>query len=290
MKKLRVAVLMHERDSMHVVRRYVLTLMADCWREDGHEVVFVFGAGTFVPADVAIVHVDLSVVPPEYLQLAARYPVAINGRVADIRKRRISPDLLLSSGDAWPGRVIVKSDLNYGGLPEGRRLDQPGDGLLRRTLRPHLSRWGINMPSRVAGGPTSYRVHQRLADVPAADFAREDLVVQKFIPEMDGAHYCVRHFSFLGDRVSCVRLRSAGPIVNGTNCAPVEPVEVHPQIAALRDELGFDYGKFDFVMADGEAVLLDANKTVGCASNIVNDPELLRLRRYRAAGLYSYLR
>lgn len=290
MTKLRIAILMHERDSRHVVGRYIITLMAEHWRDDGHEVVFLFGTDTFLPADVVIVHVDLSVVPDSYLEFAARYPVAVNGRVTDIRKRTIGRDLTLEAGDAWTGPVIVKSDLNYGGLPERRRLDQAGDPRLLRALRPHLSRWGLTPPSLGASGPASYRVLESLAEVPAAVFGDPALVVQKFLPERDGPHYCVRHYSFLGDRSSCVRLRTAGPIVNGTNSAPVEPVDIHPRIVELREELGFDYGKFDFVVVDGEAVLLDANKTIGCARNIVNDPELRRLRRYRADGLYSFLR
>jgi hypothetical protein len=32
-------------------------------------------------------------------------------------------------------------------------------------------------------------------------------------------------------------------------------------LRAERARLGFDYGKFDFVVVDGEAVLLDANRT-----------------------------
>ena len=41
-----------------------------------------------------------------------------------------------------------------------------------------------------------------------------------------------------------------------------ELVEPHPHIVERRHELGFDYGKFDDVVV-GEAVLFDANKTVG---------------------------
>ena len=40
------------------------------------------------------------------------------------------------------------------------------------------------------------------------------------------------------------------------------------ELRALRRQLGFDYGKFDFVMHEGRAVLLDANKTPGRARNL----------------------
>ena len=55
----------------------------------------------------------------------------------------------------------------------------------------------------------------------------------------------------------------------------------------LRQELGFDYGKFDYVVHDGRPVLLDANKTTG-AAGLPLTPELVAARRYRAEGLYSF--
>ena len=86
----RIAILWHARDRTRRLDRYVITRFADYWREGGHEVRFVFGPGQFVPADIAVLHVDLSVVPEPYLELAARYPVGINGRVRDIRHSAFS--------------------------------------------------------------------------------------------------------------------------------------------------------------------------------------------------------
>ena len=60
---------------------------------------------------------DLSVVPSNYLEFASLYPVAVNGRLADIRKSHVSANLT-APGDGWDGPVIVKSNLNYRGLPE----------------------------------------------------------------------------------------------------------------------------------------------------------------------------
>ena len=116
----RIAILMHEKDGEHTIHQYVITLLADHWREDGHEVFFLFGTKRFVPADLIIVHVDLSVVPDSYLRFAARYPVAVNGRVRDIRKSTFSTGLLRPD-DLWQGPVIVKSDFNYAGEPERLR-------------------------------------------------------------------------------------------------------------------------------------------------------------------------
>ena len=80
----RIVLMFHEHDRRRL-GRYVITRLAKTWREDGHEVVFAFGP-RFVPGDVGILHVDLSVVPDPYLESAARYPVVLNGGISDIRK------------------------------------------------------------------------------------------------------------------------------------------------------------------------------------------------------------
>ena len=54
----------------------------------GHEVRVVRGVGTLPDADMAILHVNLSAVPEEYAAAAARYPIALNGKALDIRKRK----------------------------------------------------------------------------------------------------------------------------------------------------------------------------------------------------------
>jgi len=37
--------------------------------------------------------------------------------------------------------------------------------------------------------------------------------------------------------------------------------ETPPELRAARKSLGFDFGKFDYVIRDGKAVLFDANRT-----------------------------
>jgi hypothetical protein len=53
-----------------------------------------------------------------------------------------------------------------------------------------------------------------------------------------------------------------------------------------RKRLNFDYGKFDYVVHDGQPVLLDANKTTG--ADRICTQELNARRRQRADGIYSY--
>ncbi len=67
-----------------------------------------------IPADLAIMHVDLTRVPDDYVAFGATFPHCINLRAADISKRAVS-DALLGPDEAWDGPVIVKSNWNFGG-------------------------------------------------------------------------------------------------------------------------------------------------------------------------------
>ena len=277
----RIAILWHARDRTRRLDRYVITRFADYWREDGHEVSFVFGARRFVPADIALVHVDLSIVPEPYLELAARYPLCINGRVGDIRHSAFSRQLV-RPGDGYEGSIIVKSDLNHGGLPE-RTLEGSLRSLWRRVREPFASSQADLL---TCATPLEYRVYQRRCDAPGACFERPDLVVERFLPEREAGLYHLRSYHFLGDRWTCVRLSSPEPIVNDHTQTGTEPVEPHPEIERIRHALGFGYGKFDYVLHAGEPVLLDTNKTTNVSAVVT--PELEAMRRHRAMGLYSY--
>jgi hypothetical protein len=80
---------------------------------------------------------------------------------------------------------------------------------------------------------------------------------------------------------------SRSPIVNSSTQVHTEFVEPHPDILRLRKAMKFDYGKFDYVIHEGQALLLDANKTVG-AANYPSTPQRVADRRYRAEGLYAF--
>jgi len=283
----RIAVLFHEGDRHVELGGYIVDQLARFWREDGHEVVYLFGTNRFVPADLVLVHVDLSVVPDQYIDFAASYPIVLNGRVRDIRKSTTSKNLV-HPGDAWEGPVIVKSDLNYGGFPEWML----GRGWLGRRSRAWRGAQRVIAGLALQGAVRSwkdYSIFDRLADVPAALWESQDVVVEKFLPEVENGLYHLRMFQFLGDRWSCTRLASREGVIKANSSVSVELIEPHEDVVAWREELGMDYGKLDYVVHDGEAVLLDANKTTGASTHMA-DEELRAMRRYQAEGLYAYLR
>lgn len=287
MKKHRIAILMHEMDNRETLDFSIIKFFSKYWEEDGHDVVFLFGIDKYVPADLIFVHVDMSVVPNSYLKFAKKYPVAINGKVKDVRKSSYS-SLLLQSEDDWEGKVIVKSDKNCAGTPELIR-----SGLMGRIQKKLLKVVnGLNLDSITPGILTAmdYQIYDHLNKVPKAYFYHPGLVIEKFIPEMDGDKYAVRMTSFLGDRSSTIYLKGEHPILKGDTAETVtHNTEPHPDVEQWKKDLNFDYGKFDYVVTDGTAILLDANKTVGCSASLVDNKELDKRRRYRARGLYSYL-
>ena len=228
-------------------RKYLIRYVLRDLRKRGHKIAVMAGPDNHIPGDVALLHADCSVVSPEYVEAAARFPFAINGTVADIRKSVIS-DAVMSPDSDWRGPVIVKTDLNGMGTPEGLhnfRARAQGHPLPHPNLR-------ILKP---------YEIYPSLGDVPGD--LRDDprLVVEKFIPEPDPDGYAIRNWIFMGDHEKCMRNVSRSRIVKGLELIRQEPVEVPDAIRERRRQLGFEYGKFDFVIHDGAPVLLDANRT-----------------------------
>ncbi len=201
----------------------------------------------FRKADAAWLHVDLSLIPQDYLDLAARYPKVINGKVADIRKRHVSRNLV-DQGSDWRGPVLVKSDLNCQGSPEAyvaRRIARLGGQPIIRANRPE------------------YQLFERLDAVPEAVWQDPSRVVEKYLPEKRGDDNVVRIWSFLGDYERCSWYSAPEIIVKGRNIADFGPCPVPDEIRAERQRLGFDYGKFDFAIGPEGPVLYDANRTPG---------------------------
>jgi hypothetical protein len=281
-----IVVLFHEGDRHRDPAEYIVHHLAEFWREDGHFVDFAYGTRRFIPADIVLVHVNLSVVPPEYLDFASRYPVVLNGKIHDIRKSSFSKNLVCP-GDAWEGPVIVKSDLNYAGVPERYLRMTAAEHRWRtlRSVRPIVARLRGTAPP--FPGARDYKIFERLSDVPAHWFNNPEAVVEKFRPELEDGLYYTRVYQFLGDRATCTRMGTTRPVVKADRDARTESIEPPAEIVEWRRKLCMDYGKLDFVVNNGEVVLIDVNKTTG-ASRYMDDEHRRRMRRYQAEGLYSY--
>lgn len=283
--KKRIAILLYATDSVAPMSHGIVDHLARFWREDGHEVIYLFGIDTYVPADLILVHVNLSVVPDSYLTFAARYPIALNGHLKDIRKSVVSTNIV-GRDDAWTGPVIVKSDFNFGGEPEKRLTPNWFDKHSR------VARFARRVANRLTGTQQfkdwlNYKVFDRAEEVPRSFFDRQDLVVERFLPEIENGLFHLRMYQALGDRWSCIRIASPQPVFKAFMSVSSEPIEPHPEVEAWRKKFHLDYGKLDYLVHDGRPVLIDVNKTTG-ASDQFAGASLKEMRRRLAEGLYSY--
>lgn len=257
----RVLVLVHQHGSL-TAERYYMREVAELLRADGVEVVVAHGPSRCVPADLAVLHVDLTKVPPDYVRALQQYPRVVNGALLDISKRSISSELV-TRGNGYEGPVIVKSDSNCGGVAEAVVAR-------RRGLR-----------SRVHG----YQVFGRCCDVPQGVWSDPALVVERFLPErVFGGLYRLRLWKFCGDAETLTYCYSHDPIVKGSNVFRREErptTEVPELLRSVRARLGADFGKFDYATFNGETVLFDVNRTPTITRP--QDEELPRIRAFADA-------
>lgn len=296
MQPQRIVILLHEADDFYEQTRYLLRPIVDIWNAQGHTVELVRGPDRFVPADVVIPHLDLTVTPERYRALLDRYPVVVNRHLLDISKSRISAQLV-GRRDTWRGPVIVKTDRNYGGKPEAR-LGNPPSGApkpARSLLQRAISKLGLasQTPSSWDLVETlevgDYPVFDSLRAVPRDVFRNHNLVVEKFLPEMRGEDYVLRYCYVFGDASANIVLRSHEQVVKALNAHSCAQVEPPPQLRRLLREHGVDYGKIDYVLRAGEIVLFDINRTPGSGALIDRQLDEVFAQRL-AAGLEGFIR
>lgn len=240
-----IVVLAHEHERFHR-RHYLIQGLFPYWIEAGHQVVVHEGLRDIPGGDLAVLHVDRSVIEPAYAEALARFPRVINGRAVDVTKRAVSRHLIGPTSD-WPGAVIVKTDLNCGGLPERYHAQAAAEKGIRLPSTPYMK--------------DRYRVYPSIREVPDPVWQTPALVVEKFLPERTEEGYFVRHWIFFGDRERCNRVRGDVPVLKAEDVKERVPVPVPAALRAERARLGFDYGKLDFAIHEGEVVLFDVNRT-----------------------------
>ena len=153
-----IALIFHENERMQILHKYAIWHLAQIWQQENYKIYYLFGTKKYITADLAILHVDLSVVPELYIDFAGRYPAVLNVKIRDIRKSTFSTNRV-TLDEGYEGRVIVKSNLNFAGQPE-LRLQRTSLSLLTiriaRRLRALKSDGRIPRPphpSRGSSGP-----------------------------------------------------------------------------------------------------------------------------------------
>ena len=235
---------------------YVVHPLMEQWRKWGFNVEVISNTNAAIgPNTIVIPHVDATQTPPEYGRFFSRCAVVLNHSVMDISKRKISRNLLSKPID-YDGPVIVKTNLNCGGQPE-----------LQHVFRKcRIGRVALviarRLPWELSGIVGTYKVFNHPKLVPWVAWRNPLLVVEKFQPELRDGLYCLRQYTFFGKQEINTLLASKEPIVKAENVVKREVLaEPWPGIREIRKELGFDYGKFDYVVQGGQVVLFDVNRT-----------------------------
>jgi hypothetical protein len=283
LKARRIVILTHQQQGLPAGNA-LGRLAFGAWQPAGHTILVQQGLKNPPEADLAFLHVDLSVVPEPYLELARRYPRCVNIGTTDIRKRRVSRDLL-SEADDYDGPVIVKTDLNHRGLPE-RDLALALGGW-RARLREKAGRW---LPKawtgRLPSGEDSYPVFERRSQLPRWVWRRPELVVERFFVERHGELFALNQWHFLGSGSIGITVLAPHPVVKFRDQVARLPFHdaIPPEIRRRREELGFDYAKFDYLVTADGPKLLDANRTPWMEMP-VEEPRMATMAR----GLSAFL-
>lgn len=250
-----IAILTNEHCSEILGTHYYLALLAEIWKQQGIQVHVTAGCN-YIPADLAILHVDSTVVGDDYLELAARYPVAINGSVKDISKSTFSRQLL-NRDDPYRGQVIVKTDANYGGLLEyetgvnsGETIFVPEEFERPWRKRDHLDSY-------------NYPVFEAIKSVPQGVWKNKKLIVEKFLPErLQNGDFKHRCYLFFGNQELGMWFAAPQAVFKGATSTSRGLTDQIPEsLREMRKASGFGYGRFDYSLVDGKVILFDMNKT-----------------------------
>lgn len=214
------------------------------------------------PAEAAFMHVDLTEMPSEFRGVANRYSRCINGAAVTI-DRRLYSRLRLMRGDLYDGPVIVKTVLNSRGLPELRYRARANFA----SQIGHLARKMITPDYKNISCP-EYQVLPSLAEVPIAVWTDERLMVERFFPGRLTRPYLRYRFEFFFDVELNTRSAYSTELFDTETVDKVDIVpEVPEEVRRIRRDLHLDFGAIDYFIIDGEAFVIDANKTVAMAES-----------------------
>lgn len=232
------------------------------------------------PSDMLILHVDLTVVPDEYIQAVASHPLVINRNVKNISKRIFSEIILTETSD-YLGEVIVKTDANFGGRNE---VKIRGDESDKQQSQDWEAREYLD----------DYPIYSSLKEVPSGVWKNPKLIVEKFLPEVDEkGRYLLRLWVFFGDKEIHYVNYSGEKVIKSWNKNDLNMLrneDIPPELRKIRKNMGIDFGKFDYVMHDGKPILYDINKTLGGGRIKINNPRTKKNIQTLTDGIKGYFK
>jgi hypothetical protein len=225
-----------------------------------------YGTEDLPEADVVILHVDTTYLPDQYLQQVRRYPVVVNRGAVNISKTEYSHTIVTEKDD-YAGPVIIKTKANYGGLPDAWYRNPGLMGRLRLRLRIFGQR-NDSWNDRSELDPYRYPILNSKKEVPGEVWKNRNLMVQQFLPEREGELFFIRYYIFFGDQEWARRFGSKEPIAKfSTRVTDEEHIPIPDELVEIRNGLGLDYGRIDYVQHDGKVMVFDVNKALGGVKN-----------------------
>lgn len=281
MRKKRILIFYHQNRKLYVPS-FTINILKQEWEALGFEVKPVYGTQLGVSGDIAINHINLTVIPDSYLNYFNEFPIVLNRKLRDISKVSFS-EQLLQPNDNYIGKVIIKTNANYGGRQElilAGRKDRVINEIVRRVNWTRVS----SMKS------DDYIVLDDISCVPKDVWRNKHLIVEKFLPEQDkNGNYYLRAWSFLGDKNLHVITTSEHPIIKGCRILKREFLSdsIPEELSSLRNQMGIDYGRFDYAVVDDRIVLYDINRTPSTSQKaaIIYSNKLKEM----ATGIYDCL-
>ena len=163
------------------------------------------------------------------------------------------------AASSWDGPVIVKTELNARGAPEFYHNEVAA---LRGKPAPHPRVTALRDYETVRSGRRCAR-----ADLAGSAAGRGEVHARA-----RPARLCLAHLgaSWAGARP----VRAASAPIRSSKDRPSSRASLstcRTSFAACERRLGFDYGKFDFVLHDGRTVLFDANFTPTVPENLTEE-------------------
>jgi hypothetical protein len=232
------------------------SILAGCFKQYGLKVDAQIGLGSEQNSRCVFNHVDLTTTPEPYLDYFKTFPNGINTSLVDISKSLVCHESLVTQNDDYQGAVIVKTNLNCGGAPELEGMQRSGEVPQGRVIQ--------NYSNARFMDPGKYLIYKSAKDVPSGVWKNPDLIVQQFRAEIDGhGRYCLRYWYVLGSKGFHTRIATDKPIVKGSNILDRQLLDepTPPALLQAKERLGVDYGRFDYIVSSGEAVLFDVNRT-----------------------------
>lgn len=243
----KIALLWHPRHWRFMRKKYLLWQHVELWERDGMDIGHFRSARRAAAwADLVIVHMDVSVIHPKYIDALANHPCVLNRGVLDIRKSSTS-ECTLQRDSTWTGPVIVKSNLNREGRPERMKGIAAG----------FKGSWWSRKESQ-------YLEFSSLRAVPTWAWKGNSWVVERQELQRTGSGYATASATFFGNEISAVTLHAPSTVVKGANSTRTERMKQVPEeILHKRKELLLDYGKIDFTTNERGIHVFDVNKTIG---------------------------